>query len=130
MFKLAIRAQQQGLSYLMLDKHYDYMLAIQDAMDEAKFHLVLTLFSKTAEDKIIQQKNDKNQTLFHILAHNCSSCSAVHLDRIYLTLKRRGVDMAAVDNYSRTALHYAVKSNSLQLVQKILNETDYKIDVN
>jgi hypothetical protein len=29
------------------------MLAMQDAMDESKFQLVLTLLSKTSDDKII-----------------------------------------------------------------------------
>jgi len=43
MFKLAIRAGQQGLAYQMIDGGYDLMLAMQDAMDESKFMLVLTL---------------------------------------------------------------------------------------
>jgi hypothetical protein len=29
------------------------MLAMQDALDEKKFHLVLTLLSKTADNKIV-----------------------------------------------------------------------------
>jgi hypothetical protein len=35
---------------MILDNGYDYMLAMQDAMDETKFQLVITLLSKTAED--------------------------------------------------------------------------------
>ena len=53
MFKLAIRGGQQGLAYLMLDKGYDLMHAMQDAMDEKKFMLVLTLLSKTPEDEVV-----------------------------------------------------------------------------
>ena len=54
MFKVAIRAGQQGLAYLILDKGYDLMLAMQDAMDEKKFMLVLTLLSKNPDDEIVQ----------------------------------------------------------------------------
>jgi len=50
LFKLAIRAGQQGLAYLILQQGYNYMRAMQDAMDESKFQLVITLFSKTADD--------------------------------------------------------------------------------
>ena len=68
MFKLSIRGGQQGLAYLMIDNGYDLMLAMQDAMDEKKFMLVLTLLSKTPDDNVIQSKNSKGQNLFHILS--------------------------------------------------------------
>ena len=51
MFKLAIRGGQQGLAYLMLDNGYDLTLAMQDAMDEKKFMLVLTLLNKNPNDE-------------------------------------------------------------------------------
>ena len=63
----------------MLDNSYDYMLAMQDAMDEKKFMLVLTLLSKTPDDAVVQGKNSKQQNLFHILSMNASSCSYEHL---------------------------------------------------
>jgi len=44
---------------LIIDNGYDYMLATQDALDDKKFNLVLTLFSKIADDRILQQKNEK-----------------------------------------------------------------------
>lgn len=43
MFRLAIRQGQLGLAYLMLDQGYSLMLAMQDALDEKKFQLVITL---------------------------------------------------------------------------------------
>ena len=58
-FRIAIQGSQQGIAYLILDNGYDYMLAMQDALDENKFQLFLTLISKTADDAIVQQKNDK-----------------------------------------------------------------------
>ena len=58
-FRHAIRGGQQGVAYLILDNGYDYMLAMQDAMDESKFQLVLTLLNKTSDDNIIKRKNAK-----------------------------------------------------------------------
>ena len=52
-FRVAIQNQQQGLAYLILDNGYDYMLAMQDALDERKFNLVLTLLSKTADNAVV-----------------------------------------------------------------------------
>lgn len=45
---------------MILDNKYDYMLAMQDALDEKKFNLVLTLLSKTSDNRIVQRKNDLN----------------------------------------------------------------------
>lgn len=94
----------------MLDNGYDYMLAMQDAMDEKKFLLVLTLLAKTPDDSVVQQTNNKQQNLFHILSMNAGGCSFEHLKRIYETLKKRGVKTQAKDIFQRTALHYSVKS--------------------
>jgi len=123
MFKLSIRGGQQGLAYLMLDNGYDLMLAMQDAMDEKKFMLVLTLLSKNPDDHVIQSKNSKGQNLFHILSQNAGSCSLEHLQRIYDALQKRGVDCKAKDNFGRTALHYAVVSESTSLVKMLLTQT-------
>lgn len=122
MFKMSIRGGQQGLAYLMLDNGYDLMHAMQDAMDEKKFMLVLTLLSKNPDDHIIQSKNAKGQNLFHILSQNAGGCALEHLQRIYDALQKRGVDCKAKDNFGRTALHYAVISGSLQLVQMLLSQ--------
>lgn len=63
----------------MFDNGYDLMHAMQDAMDEKKFMLVLTLLSKNPDDEVIQSTNKKGQNLFHILSMNASSCSFEHL---------------------------------------------------
>jgi predicted nucleotidyltransferase component of viral defense system len=63
----------------MIDNGYDLMHAMQDAMDEKKFMLVLTLLSKTPDDDVVQSKNKKGQNLFHILSMNASSCAQEHL---------------------------------------------------
>ncbi len=124
MFKLAIRGGQQGLAYLMIDNGYDLMHAMQDAMDEKKFMLVLTLLSKNPDDSVIQSKNKKGQNLFHILSMNAGGCSIDHLKRIYETLSKRGVDTQAKDSFGRTALHYAVISGAVELVKMLLSHGD------
>lgn len=49
--------------------------------------------------------------------------------RIYETLKKRGVDVKAKDNYGRTALHYSVISESLDLVKLLLeSKNEYKVN--
>lgn len=47
-------------------------------------------------------------------------CPIEHLDRIYVALKKRGVSALAADSFGRTALHYAVLSNSVPLVERLL----------
>ena len=74
MFRIAISHGQQGLAYLMMDMGYNMMRATQDALDEKKFQLVLTLLSKVADDRIVQQKTDKGQNLFHVLSQNSIGC--------------------------------------------------------
>ena len=106
----------------MLDEGYNLMLAMQDAMDEKKFQLVLTLLTKNPDDGVVQQKTQQAQNLFHILSQNAASCKPEHLNRIYDTLKRRGVDCLAVDGFGRTALHYAVASRAHDLVIRLLQE--------
>ena len=117
-FRVAIQASQQGIAYLILDNKYDYMLAMQDALDESKFQLFLTLIAKTSDDAVVQQKNDKGQNLMHILAINSGMIHTVsHLImRIFHTLKARGVDCLSPDDSGNNALHYAVKHKAVDLI--------------
>ena len=98
------------------------MLAMQDALDEQKFQLFLTLIQKTADDATVQKKNDTGQNLMHILAINSSASAqqkAVIL-RIFNTLQSRGVDCLCADNLGNNALHYAVKCRADELVSLLL----------
>jgi ankyrin repeat protein len=116
----------------MLDGGYDLMHAMQDAMDEKKFMLVLTLLNKNPNDEVIQATNKKGQNLFHVLSMNAAHCSLDHIKRIYDYLLKRGVDCRAKDMFNRTALHYAVIGNSPILVRMLLDERGYnpnEIDV-
>lgn len=57
----------------------------------------------------------------HILSMNSKVCKADILERIYQTLKKRGVNIDARDGFKRTALHYAVENRSVLLVENLLD---------
>jgi ankyrin repeat protein len=93
------------------------MLAMNDALDDGKLQLVLTLLSKTSDDAVIQRKNEKGQNLMHILAMNSKRCgtnSTVfdNMMRICHILRKRGVNCLEQDNLGNNALHYAVQNDS------------------
>ena len=48
----------------------------------------------------------------HILSQNAKMANFQVLERIYNTLKNRGVDGLAMDNQKNNALHFAVQSRS------------------
>ena len=98
------------------------MLAMQDALDEKKFNLVLTLLGKTADDRIVRQKNAKQQNLMHILSQNANGGQFHILKRIYDALKKRGVNCLERDISGSNALHYAIRSNCFDLCQILVSE--------
>ena len=121
MFRIGIRMGWQGLLYLLLDKNYDYMRGMEDALTEAKFQLLLNLLRKTANDAVVQRTNDKKQNLLHILAMHGKRASYHELQEIYLQFVKRGVPHMAIDTLGRSALHYAIISRNDLLAKVLLN---------
>jgi len=121
MFRVAIIMGWQGLLYLLLDKHYDYMRGMEDALSEGKYQLLLNLLKKTAQDEVVQRFNDKKQNLMHILALHGGNADRVKLQEIYTQFVKRGVKHMAVDIYGRTALHYAIISKNKPIINILLN---------
>jgi len=122
MFRIAIRMRWQGLLYLLLDKEYDYMLGMEDALSEGKYQLLLNLLKKTAQDSIVQKFNNKKQNLMHILALHGGRANYETLREIYTQFVKRGVKHMAIDIYGRSALHYAVQARNQRMVNILLNE--------
>mmetsp|Transcript_17911 Transcript_17911/g.12888 ORF Transcript_17911/g.12888 Transcript_17911/m.12888 type:complete len:132 (+) Transcript_17911:3615-4010(+) len=106
------------------------MLAMQDAMEDSKFLLVLTLLSKNPPAEVFSKTNSQGQTLFHVLAANAGKCSLEHLQRIVAIFAAKAVSWTHKDNEQRTALHYAVRSKSVYLVKTFLEEQGANIRVN
>ena len=122
LFRLAIQQEWQGILYLLLDKKYDYMLGMQDAIAESKFKLMLKLLQKTPNDGTACKFNEKMQNLLHILAMYSSAASYMELRDIYGQLSRRKIKHSARDVRGRTALHYAAETHNSHLIRLLLHE--------
>jgi ankyrin repeat protein len=122
MFRVAIREGWQGLVYLLIEKKYDYMLGMQDALTEEKFKLVLNLLKKTPDDRIVQKTNSKNQNLLHLISMHGGGAEYEDLINIYSQFKKKGVKHHLRDTLGRTALHYAAESSNAHMLSLLLKE--------
>jgi len=115
-FKAAVIHEWQGVAYLLLFNGFDYMLAMQDAMSEHKFQLVLTLLAKVQDNSIIQQVNSKGQNLYHTLAMYGANANYELTTAIGEKLLKRKVKIDIVDQDLRLPLHYAAETHYSFLV--------------
>ena len=116
LFRCAVKMQWQGVAYLLLTSGYDYMLALQDAMVEGKFALVLTLLSKVADDRIIQKTNEQHQNLLHIFGLYGAMAEAKLAQSIGAKLRLRGITLNAMDVSGCVPLHYACQTHFIGLI--------------
>lgn len=115
-FRAAVMHEWQGVAYLLLFNGFDYMLAMQDAMSEHKFQLVLTLLAKVQDNSIIQQVNSKGQNLYHTLAMHGANANYELTTAIGEKLLKRKVKHDVKDQDLRMPLHYAAESHYSFLV--------------
>jgi ankyrin repeat protein len=115
-FRAAVIHEWQGVAYLLLFNGFDYMLAMQDAMSEHKFQLVLTLLAKVQDNSIIQQVNARGQNLYHTLAMYGANANYELTTAIGEKLLKRKVQLSVKDQDGRTPLHYAAESHYSFLV--------------
>lgn len=95
------------------------------------FSVIETHFAEHegAKGSILIQKNQKNQTMIHVLAKNAHLIKDINeFTKFYHQIVAEGVYGQEVDGKGRTALHYAVKSGNLHFI-KFLLEVE-KFDVN
>lgn len=122
MFSLAIKYGWQGICYLLVEYGYSLLEAIQDSMMANQFNLVRSLLYKNQQNQQIQQFNDKQQNLFHVLAMKGKQCEAAIADQLYQDLKSRGISIVAKDCYGKTAIHYAAESQFIFLIEQIISD--------
>jgi ankyrin repeat protein len=115
-FRAAVIHEWQGVAYLLLFNGFDYMLAMQDAMSEHKFQLVLTLLAKVQDNSVIQQVNARGQNLYHTLAMYGANANYELTTAIGDKLLKRKVQLSVKDQDGRTPLHYAAESHYSFLV--------------
>lgn len=121
-FTCAVKRGWQGVAYLLLFNGYNYMLAMQDAMGEGKFKLVLTLLAKVADESIVQQTNESKQNLFHSLAYYGAQADFEITTKIGQKLISRGVRLHDLDADGKSPLHYAAASHYGFLVDFLIRQ--------
>ncbi len=119
-FKQAIRGGHQSLAYLMLVGGFDFAVAMQDAMDEKKFKLLLTILQKNPSDQRIAQFNSDKQNVMHKLAKNVDGCLYDDLIKIFKVFIKRSVCPISPDISNKTPLHYAVMNKHLDLIKLLI----------
>ena len=106
-FLAAIKYRWQGVSYLLIQQGYNIMNAIESALSEKKFQLVLTLLSKKSDKASFQNLNSKKYNLFHLFAIHGRDCSEEIMEKICRELKFREISINQKDGKSRIPLHYS-----------------------
>ena len=121
-FRACVRLNWQGAAYLLLFAGYPYSLAMQDALNEEKFNLFLTLFAKVDDTSVFHEKNLEDQNLFHTLAIKGRKAQEEVTKNICEQLLDYKVDFNAVDKYGKTPLHYAAEKLYLNLCKFLLEK--------
>lgn len=111
----------QGVAYLLLQKGYNLMSAIQDAMNEQKFKYVWTLLTKVSNDEIVKKTNEEGQNLFHTFAIKGGLAPFDLTKKIHKTFINKGISFTLQDKFGKTPLHYAANSGFLFLIKELLN---------
>lgn len=119
-FLSAIIYQWQGVSYLLIQQGYNIMDAIESALTEKKFQLVLTLLSKKSDKASFQSLNQKNQNLFHLFAIYGRECSEEIREKICKELLFREITLDQKDKKGRIPLHYSSAKGFEKLSQFFL----------
>jgi ankyrin repeat protein/predicted DNA-binding WGR domain protein len=121
-FRACVRLDWQGAAYLLLFAGYSYSLAMQDALNEEKFELVLTLFAKVDDPRVFLNKNSEGQNLFHTLAVKGKQASIEVVEQIFQQLIDFKVDFDEEDIYGRSPLHYASSGHNSKLINLLLEK--------
>lgn len=120
-FRAAVKQNWLGVAYLLLYRGYDYMRAMQDAMNEQKFQLCLTLLAKVTDSSVVRQSNEMHQNLFHTLALYGVAAAPQVTQALGAKLNLRKVDWAQKDVDGKQPLHIACASQYPALISFLLN---------
>ena len=134
LFKYCIEKNSQNIIYYILNQGYDEFKAISDSLSSSKFKFCVVLlerFNSISTSKL-QIKNDKEQTLLHILSNNKSNNENKELiEKIFdiLTTKIK-LDINEFDKDMHTPLYYAILNNNIQIINLLtdnMNENKYSL---
>ena len=129
-FKYCIEKNSQNIIYYVLNQGYDEFKAISEALSSAKFKFCMVLlerFNSISTSKL-QIKNEKGQTLLHILCNNENDEANKELiEKIYTMLTSRiNLNKNEFDKDMHTPLYYAVLNNNIQLINLLTDNINEK----
>jgi hypothetical protein len=124
-FYFAIKNNMQGNIYLLLQKGFDQYSALAESIIHNKYNFFISVLDTIDTKKLKKSTTDEGKNLMHILAEYIdeSNVDIELLNEVYShivnTLK---TDIEAKDDLGRTPLHYALKSQSTIITQKLLSD--------
>lgn len=119
-FKVAISQGWQGVAYLLLQKGYSPIKAVENSLNQSLFNFVLTLLGKIDNKSSFQERNSKNQNILHVFAIKGNQASNDLTQKIYRELVKGGVDPTQIDYLNRFPLHYACSNRFEFLIDELL----------
>ena len=129
-FKYCIEKNSQNIIYYVLNQGYDEFRAISEALSSAKFKFCMVLLERfnSISTRKLQIKNEKGQTLLHILCDNKNDETNKDLiEKIYIMLTQKiKLDKNEFDKEMHTPLYYAVKNNNIQLINLLTDKVNDK----
>ena len=129
-FKYCLEKNSQNIIYYVLNQGNDEFRAISEALSSAKFKFCMVLlerFNSISTSKL-QIKNEKGQTLLHILCDNKNDETNKDLiEKIYIMLTQKiKLNKNELDKEMHTPLYYAVKNNNIQLINLLTDKINKK----
>ena len=123
-FFYAIQNNMQGNIYLLIQKGFNQVNALQESIMQNKFNLFLSILDVVDKEAIKDYKNDEGMNLMHVF---CEYLSQHHQDmtlinEVYDLLIDSGIDIFAKDKKGRTPLHLCFKNSNMVIANKLLKD--------
>ncbi|CAD8139697.1 unnamed protein product [Paramecium pentaurelia] len=99
---------------------YEFVKAIQDAINANQFQLVLTLLMKVKNEKDLSKLNSNGQNLFHLFALYSAQVAQDLKLEIIEQFEQKNISPYVQDIYQKLPLHYAISKNNDSLVEYFL----------
>ena len=123
LFRICIRNEFEGLTYLFLSKNYPLMSSVEDSLYEQKFNLALKLLKKSPKIEIYCEVNSEKQNLFHILGNVSGKINSKNdLNQFFEILYNKNISLKNKDVYGNLPIHYACQNNFYKFAEFILSK--------
>ncbi|CAD8047889.1 unnamed protein product [Paramecium primaurelia] len=119
-FSQAIKFGWQGVAYLLISDGYEFVKAIQDAINANQFQLVLTLLMKVKNIRDVQRLDEKGQNLYHLFAKFSSNVKSDLKLEIIEEFETKEISPYLQDSLLKTPLHYAAENQDQFLINYFL----------